>query len=291
MKSFRKRYELLFGMIRNNTSQMQYFQAVYVTALLPYVLLLSIFITVMQEPGALDGLYHYAIPDFNKLLDVQVWLEACLQVFYSLGVGCGMIGTAASYNNFHEPCLRDCLILTVVSEGTSIFSGLVTFATLGFMAQKVDVSIETVVSNGPGLGFVTYPAALAKLPLPQLWSFLFFLMLLMVGLDTQFLGIEVVITALIDQYPHQLGKRRMVVTGGYCLMVFLLGIMFCTQGGPYMFQLVDWYVFSLGPMVICTLESIAVSWIYGVYDNNKSVCKSSVANLNNRLLVLIRYYS
>ncbi|XP_046560359.1 sodium- and chloride-dependent glycine transporter 2-like [Haliotis rubra] len=31
-----------------------------------------------------------------------------------------------------------------------------------------------------------------------------------------------------------------------------------------MFQLVDWYVFSLGPMVICTLECIAVSWIYGM---------------------------
>ncbi|XP_046560356.1 sodium- and chloride-dependent creatine transporter 1-like [Haliotis rubra] len=124
--------------------------AVYVTALLPYVLLVSIFITVMQEPGALDGLYHYVIPDFNKLLDIQVWLEACLQVFYSLGVGFGMIGTAASYNSFHESCLKNSLILTIVSEGTSIFSGLVTFATLGFMSQKADVPIETVVANVPG---------------------------------------------------------------------------------------------------------------------------------------------
>ncbi|XP_046561743.1 sodium- and chloride-dependent creatine transporter 1-like [Haliotis rubra] len=125
--------------------------AVYVTALLPYVLLVSIFITVMQEPGALNGLYHYVIPDFNKLLDIQVWLEACLQVFYSLGVGFGMIGTAASYNSFHESCLKNSLILTIVSEGTSIFSGLVTFATLGFMSQKADVPIETVVANEPVL--------------------------------------------------------------------------------------------------------------------------------------------
>ncbi|XP_067649896.1 sodium- and chloride-dependent glycine transporter 1-like [Haliotis asinina] len=238
-------------------------KAVYVTALLPYVLLTSLFITVLQEPGALDGLYHYIIPDFTKLHDIKVWLEACLQVFYSLGVGFGMIGTAASYKNFHASCLKDCLILTIVSEGTSIFSGLVTFATLGFMSQKVDVPIGTVVANGPGLGFVTYPAALAQLPLPQLWSFLFFLMLLMVGLDTQFLAVEVLVTALIDQYPRKLSQWRMLVTGGYCLIVFLLGIIFCTQGGPYMFQLVDWYVFSLGPMVICSLECVAVAWIYG----------------------------
>ncbi|XP_067649903.1 sodium-dependent proline transporter-like [Haliotis asinina] len=239
-------------------------KAVYVTALLPYILLVSIFIPTLMQPGAIDGLHFYIVPDFSKLLDIQVWLEACLQVFYSLGPGFGMIGTAASYKTFHEPCLRDCLIVTIVSEGTSIFSGLVTFATLGVMSRKSGVPIETVVSSGPGLGFVTYPETLAQLPLPQLWSFLFFLMLLTVGLDSQFMGVEVVITALVDQYPQQLGKRRILVTGGYCVIAFLLGIIFCTQGGPYMFQLVDWYVVSLGPIVICILECVALAWIYGI---------------------------
>ncbi|XP_067650421.1 sodium-dependent proline transporter-like [Haliotis asinina] len=239
-------------------------KAVYVTALLPYILLVSIFIKTAIQPGAADGLHFYVVPDFSKLLDIQVWLEACLQVFYSLGPGFGLIGTAASYKKFHEPCLRDCLIITLVSEGTSIFSGLVTYATLGVMSEKMNVPIETVVSSGPGLGFVTYPETLAQLPLPQLWSFLFFLMLLTVGLDSQFLGVEVVVTALVDQYPNQLGKRRVLVTGGFCLISFLIGIIFCTQGGPYMFQLIDWYLFSLGPMVICTLECVAVAWIYGI---------------------------
>ncbi|XP_046568373.1 sodium-dependent proline transporter-like [Haliotis rubra] len=140
-----------------------------------------------------------------------------------------MIGTAASYNNFHEPCLRDSIILTIVSEGTSIFCGLVTFAALGVMSQKTGVPIETVVSGDPDLGFVTYPDALAQLPVPQLWSFMFFLMLFMVGLDSQFLSTEVVITALIDQYPQQLSKKRMFLTGGCCLTVFLIGLIFCTQ--------------------------------------------------------------
>ncbi|XP_067650016.1 sodium-dependent proline transporter-like [Haliotis asinina] len=239
-------------------------KAVYVTALLPYILLVAIFIQALLQPGAVDGLHFYFVPDFNKLLDIQVWLEACLQVFYSLGIGCGIIGTAASYKQFHEQCLRDSLILTMISEGTSIFSGMVTFATLGVMSQKTGVPIETVVSSGPGLGFVTYPETLAQLPLPQLWSFLFFLMLLTVGLDSQFLSVEVVTTALVDQYPQQLGKRRILVTGGYCLIAFLLGLIFCTQGGPYMFQLVDWYVASLGPLVICTLGCVAVAWIYGI---------------------------
>ena len=38
---------------------------------------------------------------------------------------------------------------------------------------------------GPGLMFIAYPEAIAKMPLPHLWAVLFFIMLITVGLDTQ----------------------------------------------------------------------------------------------------------
>ncbi|XP_046365633.2 sodium-dependent proline transporter-like [Haliotis rufescens] len=262
-------------------------KVVYVTALLPYILLIAIFIRTLLQPGATDGLLYYVVPDFPKLLQIQVWLEASLQVFYSLGPGWGMISTAASYKKFHQPCLRDCLILALVSEGSSVVSGMVTFSILGVMSHKVGVPIANVVSTGPGLGFVTYPEALAQLPLPQLWSFVFFLMLLMVGLDSQFLSMEVVVTALVDEYPRQLGKRRWLVTGVCCLIAFLLGIVFCTQGGPYMFQLLDWYSASLAPMVFCLLECVAVGWIYGIKQMSRDVEMMTGKALSPPLKILL----
>lgn len=49
---------------------------------------------------------------------------------------------------------------------------------------KTGLDIDKVASGGPGLTFITMPIALTMMPFPQLWSFLFFFMLFLLGLDT-----------------------------------------------------------------------------------------------------------
>lgn len=79
----------------------------------------------------------------------------------------------------------DALFISTMDFLTSLMGGIVIFSILGNMSHELGIPISDVASQGQGLAFVAYPEALSRLVWPQLWSFLFFFMLFLLGLDSE----------------------------------------------------------------------------------------------------------
>ncbi|XP_075014879.1 sodium- and chloride-dependent creatine transporter 1 isoform X1 [Calonectris borealis] len=120
---------------------------VYFTALFPYVVLILLLVHGVTLPGALGGIVYYLKPDWSKLAEAQVWIDAGTQIFFSYAIGLGALTALGSYNRFHNNCYRDAYILAVINSSTSFFAGFVVFSVLGFMASEQGVDISKVAES------------------------------------------------------------------------------------------------------------------------------------------------
>ncbi|XP_036062827.1 sodium-dependent dopamine transporter [Onychomys torridus] len=193
----------------------------------------------------------------------KVWIDAATQVCFSLGIGFGVLIAFSSYNKFTNNCYRDAIITTSINSLTSFSSGFVVFSFLGYMAQKHNVPIGDVATDGPGLIFIIYPEAIATLPLSSAWAAVFFLMLLTLGIDSAMGGMESVITGLVDEF-QLLHRHRELFTLGIVLATFLLSLFCVTNGGIYVFTLLDHFAAGTSILFGVLIEAIGVAWFYGV---------------------------
>merc|ERR1712186_116752 len=262
-------------------------KVVYFTALFPYLVLVILLIRGATLDGAYEGILFYVYPTAEKLeglKKINVWSAAATQIFYSLGPSFGGLITLASYNKFSNNCHRDAMLIAFANCGTSIFAGFVIFSIIGFMAKQAALPVEEVIKGGTGLAFIAYPEAVTQMPVPQLWSFLFFGMLITLGLDSQFTMTETVTTAIMDQYPNlRAHKGKVVIVAS--IIGFLMGLPMCTNGGVFMFELINWYSASFGLLVCAITEVILVMWVYGhkrFFDN--------IAEMGIKIPTVLKWY-
>jgi SNF family Na+-dependent transporter len=85
--------------------------------------------------------------------------------------------------------------------------------------------------SGPGLVFIAYPKAISQMTLAPLWSASFFFMILLMGVDSQFVGVEGFVTAVVDLWPSLLrrGHRREIFIAAVALVSFAIGLLMVTE--------------------------------------------------------------
>ncbi|PAA56653.1 hypothetical protein BOX15_Mlig016702g1 [Macrostomum lignano] len=237
-------------------------KAVWFTATMPYIVLLILLIRGLMLEGSMGGIWYYLTPKWERLLDVQVWNDAASQIFFSLGPGFGVLLALSSYNKFNNNCYADAMITSSINCCTSFLAGFVVFSVLGNMAYRLGKDMDTVASEGPGLVFMAYPEAIGTLRGSVFWAILFFIMLITLGLDSTYGGLEAIITGILDEFP-KLQRRRELFVLGLIVYCFIGGLATTTYGGFYVLNLLDQHGAPISLLFIVCVEGVALCWFYG----------------------------
>ncbi|KAL5021437.1 hypothetical protein ScPMuIL_000592 [Solemya velum] len=205
-------------------------KVVYFTATFPYIVLAIFFGRGITLRGATDGLLHMFTPKMDRLMDPQVWLDAATQIFYSFGLAFGGLIAFSSYNPSKNNVQKDAIIVGLCNWFTAIFACAVIFSVLGF---KATVMYEGCAAEGTGLAFIVFTQAINEFgPSAPFWSIIFFLMLLSLGLGSEFGTIEGVATSLYDLELFPWMKKKWLVSGLLCIVSCCIGFVLCWAVEP-----------------------------------------------------------
>lgn len=225
------------------------------TVPIPFIIIVILAIRSISLPGGVEGITYFLKPDFSKVFTVKVWGAAAAQVILSLSLGMGQMVAYASMKKDTGKNLKSGLTLIFGDFMFSLFAGIAVFATLGYMLKTQGLSIESAEKGlgGVSLAFTTYPAAISSMPYGEVLGFLFFFMLVLLGIDSVFAVVEANVTDLKKVFP-KLSKKKII--GFFCLVCFLGGLPFTMGGGLRWLDIVDHWVGYFAIFSIVLLQCI-----------------------------------
>ncbi len=263
-------------------------KVVYFTVLVPWLLLIVFVIRGVTLPGAMDGLAFYLTPDFSKLLDLQVWLAAYTQIFFSLSVGFGIMIAYSSFLPRKMDLVNNAFIIGFADALTAFVGGLAVFGGLGYHAHITGKSISELSDiAGPGLAFVTYPAIISNLPLAPMFGVLFFLMLLTLAIDSAFSMVEGLTASIIDKWGFSHLKANLTVS----ITAFLIGLVFCTGAGLFWLDILDHFMNYLALGISVLGSCLFIGWIYGAGKIKEYVNSLSEFRVGKWWEISIKYFT
>jgi NSS family neurotransmitter:Na+ symporter len=176
-----------------------------------FVILIVLAVRAVTLPGSGAGLEFYLWPDFSKLSWEGVY-AAMSQSFFTLSLGIGSMAIFGSYITRQRALAGESVRIIGIDTFVALMAGLIIFPTAA--AFGVDVG------QGAGLVFITLPNIFNAMAGGQIWSVLFFLLLVLAAMTTVVAVFENLTAYAMDQWGWS--RTKSVVVEG--IAVFVLSI-------------------------------------------------------------------
>ena len=188
--------------------------------MMPLLVVLSIFIAIFSclQPGALEGIKYYILPDFSKFSATTV-LAALGQLFYSMSLAMGIMITYGSYMK------KDVNLESSVKQIELFDTGIAFLAGLMIIPAVFTFSGGTpeALGKGPSLMFVTLPKVFLNMPAGRFIGFIFFLLVFFAALTSSISLMETIVSIFCDK----LKINRKLCCGLVFLGSLIIGLLSC----------------------------------------------------------------
>lgn len=221
---------------------------------------------VTEHYGSMNGLAFLWEPkwfierngrEVFVLLDVQTWLEAAGQVFFTLSLGFGAIQCYASYLRENDDVVLSGLATTSANEFAEVIMGgsIAIPAAAAFFGVA---STQVIAAQGSFyLGFTSMPAIFGFLPGGNFLGFLWFVLLFLAAF-TSIVAMAQPMIAFLEDETGMTREKAAIMLGIFWFLSSHLCIYL--RGG---WQVMDFWAGTFGPPLLAFVEVIIIMWIFG----------------------------
>lgn len=171
-----------------------------------FVILAVLVVRAVTLPGAAEGLQHMFVPQWGRLGEAEVWLQAATQMAFSTGAGWGLYLTYAVYLRRREDLGLNAFVVCGANLVASLMAGIAVLCAV-FALRNAEFAAAAAESGNQGLAFIYFPELLAQMPGGRFFAALFFLALFLAGISSLIAMAELATRNVMDM---GVSRRRAV---------------------------------------------------------------------------------
>ncbi len=246
---------LIYYCIRNGAASVS--KVVKYTVFIPIAMLLILAVRgFINNPHLGEALGALFVPKWQSLGDINLWVNAMGQVFYSLSIMMAIMFAYGSFLDSKANIAADTMIIAFSDLAVSVLSGIVLFTTM----YEVGMTTENMSASGIATAFIIYPTAIVQLTsvpwVNAIFGFVFYFMLCTLAIDSAFSIVEGVSTAVADKFNFEKRKTTKYIT----IIAAAISVIYITGAGVGWLDIVDHWTNAYS-MIICGIfEAVAVGW-------------------------------
>ncbi|MCK4342088.1 MAG: sodium-dependent transporter [Phycisphaerae bacterium] len=250
---------------------------------MPLLILCAIIILVrvLTLPNITTGLGFMWNPQWEKLLNPQVWLAASGQIFFSLSVGFGLILCYSSYLRKNDDVVLSALSASSTNEFCEvILAGLIVVPTAFLF-----LGAENAKGGTFELGFVTVPAIMHYMPLGHWFGAMWFGLLFLAAVTSSLSMLQPAIAFLEDGFG--LGRRASVGILGI-VTALGAGLTMTFSRGSVALDHTDFWC-NLCMIIAASGLVIIFGWVIGAKRGVKEMNRGADFHVPRFMAIMIRY--